>query len=84
MEVMFPHVNLCPLLESHLRLCAETKGLITPDAAGVGRGRCAGRGGSLHTVLSGAMPSCFLLVGLFPTPPPPFFNNKTLDGDPSI
>lgn len=35
---MFPHVNLCPLLESHLRGCAETKGLITPDAAHRGGG----------------------------------------------
>lgn len=66
---MFPHVNLCPLLESHLRVCAETKGLITPDAACLGRGRCAGRGGSLHTVLSGAMASCFFVVAVGASPP---------------
>lgn len=80
---MFPHVNLCPLLESHLRGCAETKGLITPDAAGVGRGRCAGRGGSLHTLLSGAMASCFFVVVVGASPPPLLFNNKTLDENPS-
>lgn len=60
---MFPHVNLCPLLERHLRPRAETKGLITPDAA-LGRGRRAGgrEGGPLHTALSGAMASCFFVI----------------------
>lgn len=39
---MFPHVNCCPLLESHLRVSAETKGLITPDAARLGGGGVQG------------------------------------------
>lgn len=55
MEVMFPHVNLCPLLERHLRGCAETKGLITPDAARLGRGGVrGGEGGSLGTAPLGS------------------------------
>lgn len=66
---MFPHVNLCPLLERHLRPRAETKGLITPDAA-AGAGEVCGReGGRIapHRALRGSsqLLFCYCCWGFF-------------------
>lgn len=67
---MFPHVNLCPLLESHLRLCAETKGLITPDGPARGGGGVRGGEDRSASRSPGQWPAAFLLlvVGLFVSP----------------
>lgn len=71
---MFPHVNLCPLLESHLRGCAETKGLITPDAAHRGGGGVL-RGEDRSTPRTwgnGQLLLCWSTFFFSFFPPPPF------------